>query len=476
MSYLFDGVDDYILTENAVATAVPLTIACWANVSNDTANHNLVSIVDKDADTDYFVLQANGTLGGDPIRAGTSSGAGTDFAASTTGYTTNTWFHACAVFALTTDRRAFINGGSKGTSTPSIAPLNLDRTSVGRLMRATPGGPVAGKVAEVAIWSAALSDSEVAQLASGTRPSMIQTNKLVYYQPLGSNANDLGPYRFSPIVISGAVPDTPHPTITDPSVGELYEEILADDPLRFYRLTEHGRYATDSGSQKIHFPATGEPLGKQAGAIISRPDEYSMTYDGVNDAHFGSAPNIATDAVGSATSKPWAMMMVAKLGATIVINTWMFGIGSSLSTTPLLGFSMANSNGRVQVQIRNQDNVTRALTPSPSTTDYRNAWRIYHMENDPTDTTNGMRFYVDGVLVDSGVPLDYGATPTIFDRMGIGGIYRTTIGTFAQTQLQYVAVYDHPLGQSRVTAHAQAFNKFPDYTPGSPIKPLKKSL
>ena len=174
---------DFLSTDTAVISGTPLTLACWFNAASITSNNGLMFVGDKDVGDNFFAISAQGAAAGDPIRA---MAAGTAFrsANSSTGYSADTWHHACGVFTDATDRSAFIDGGSKGTNAQSSSPANLDRTAIGRWMDSTPASPMGGLIAEAAVWNIALSDAEVALQALGVSPLLIRPDSLVAYWPL----------------------------------------------------------------------------------------------------------------------------------------------------------------------------------------------------------------------------------------------------------------------------------------------------
>ncbi len=175
---------EYLRVSSAVVTATPLTLACWFNVNNATAEHQLIFIGDSTSNTDMFGLIASGVISGDPVRAHATNSAGA-FAQSSTGYSASTWHHAAGVFTSSTDRAAFIDGGSKGTATDDLTPTGFDRTAIAVLDRLSPASYVDGEIAEAAIWDAALTDGEVASLAAGYSPLLIRPTSLKAYWPLG---------------------------------------------------------------------------------------------------------------------------------------------------------------------------------------------------------------------------------------------------------------------------------------------------
>lgn len=180
-----DASSQHLSSATTPVTSFPLTMACWFN-SDDVANgQGIMSVCDDTSDNDYFALVASGNVGGDPVQASSRSTAeGADNAATTTGYSANTWHHAAGVFTNSTSRAAFIDGGSKGTNTAANTPAASDQMGIGAIARPTVFFYFSGRIAEAAIWSAALSDAEVAVLATGISPLFVRPASLVAYWPL----------------------------------------------------------------------------------------------------------------------------------------------------------------------------------------------------------------------------------------------------------------------------------------------------
>jgi hypothetical protein len=176
-----------IYRTSAVLTAAPITMACWFKLTDITNFQALMSLARNNATFgDFFILAARGDVASDPLEANcfSSSPNGFGVAATTSGYAANTWHHGCAVFASATDRRVYLNGGSKGTNATSTNPISIDRTSIGALYRNTPAGYCDGLLAEAGIWNVALSDEEAAILAKGYSPLLVRPASLVAYWPL----------------------------------------------------------------------------------------------------------------------------------------------------------------------------------------------------------------------------------------------------------------------------------------------------
>lgn len=170
-------------TGSAPVTAAPLTMCCWFYSTNSATNQALVAI-QRASDQDYFGLAIDGSRAGDPVYCYINgSGLGNVNTDTASGYSTNTWHHACAVFTSSTDRSVFINGGSKGTSTTSRTPVSLSKFVVGAYVSLSASSPLSGSIAEIGIWNVALTDSEVVSLARGISPAKIRPQSLVRYRP-----------------------------------------------------------------------------------------------------------------------------------------------------------------------------------------------------------------------------------------------------------------------------------------------------
>lgn len=218
MARLFDdGSEEYLTNANGIVTAVPLSIACWFNSNDDTISQELVSVQDTALTDNFWRLSIRGSAVGNPIAATTKQNGGTAARANTnTGYSANTWHHACGVFPTNNSRSAFIDGGSKVTNSDTQTPSGIDTVGIGALLHNPPniGAPFSGHIAEVAVWNAALTDAEDIILAKGYSPLFVQPQNLVSYWTLIRGLNDkVGGYNMT---ASGTVVSA-HPRIIYPS-------------------------------------------------------------------------------------------------------------------------------------------------------------------------------------------------------------------------------------------------------------------
>jgi len=176
---------NYIAGNNPVS-AEPLTMACFFYSTSATANQSLITLNQGGSNSNYFGLGINGSVGGDPVYGYVNgSGAGNVNFNTTTGYTANTWHHACAVFTSSSSRDSYIDAGSVGSSTTARTVVSIDRLRLGVYHGlGSPSSPLIGRMAEAAVWNAALTVAEIASLSKGMQPNQIRPQSLVFYAPL----------------------------------------------------------------------------------------------------------------------------------------------------------------------------------------------------------------------------------------------------------------------------------------------------
>jgi hypothetical protein len=172
------------LTASAPITAAPLTVACWFYANNNTTQHALVVLEDAGG-THRFDLQALGATAGDPIQCAAAAGASSGFARTSTGFSANTWNHACGVQSATTSRTAYLNAGGEITNTADRTPVGISVLKIGAInVNGANANFMNGLIAEVGIWNAALTAAEVASLAKGMTCDKVRPQNLVFYAPL----------------------------------------------------------------------------------------------------------------------------------------------------------------------------------------------------------------------------------------------------------------------------------------------------
>ena len=189
MARLFDGSDDYLTKAAAIFSGVSasdynITLAAWVRPDN---RHNGVIMGADDGSTNnerfsiwtrsgYFDLRYLGSY----IETGS-----TVYSNSNT-----TWFHIAGVFEYD-NRILYVNGASEATNTTNTS-LDMSGADNFYIGRDRTGKYFDGAIAEAAAYSVSLSASEIASLAAGVSPLLVNPDALIGYWPLGGayTAND----------------------------------------------------------------------------------------------------------------------------------------------------------------------------------------------------------------------------------------------------------------------------------------------
>jgi hypothetical protein len=190
MALSLNGTSSYIESTSTPVTTFPFTMACWFNPANVTAGGTLMSLGVANG-VDRFQMVNRGDLAGDRIAISSLVGATEGLATSTIGYTANTWHHATAVCTSITSRSIFLNGGGKATNTTSSNPAGINNIMLGSRWSTSRGFFFNGRIAEAAIWNAALTDDEVISLSKGFAPSLIRPSNLRFYNRCLRTSQDL---------------------------------------------------------------------------------------------------------------------------------------------------------------------------------------------------------------------------------------------------------------------------------------------
>ena len=191
MAYEFNGSSQRLSTASTPVSATPLTLACWFNSDTVAANQRLIHLFGSSGN-DYYDLAIRGADAGDPVSAIVNSqNAGQlEIVSTSSGYSANTWHHACGVFTSSTSRTAYIDAGSAVTGTvtsvPNPAPSSFQIGGFSTNIQY-----MDGRIAEVGIWNAALTAAEIASLAKGMTCDKVRPQSLVFYAPLVRSLQDV---------------------------------------------------------------------------------------------------------------------------------------------------------------------------------------------------------------------------------------------------------------------------------------------
>lgn len=181
-------------------TAYPFSLVCWYKIVSSTPNFDCPISIGKGSgggtDATYFMMIDTAGKVNANCRINTTE---TGTAVSTVGSTDNNWHHAAIVYNSATDRRAYFDGGNKGTNTSSAdpGPANINLLMIGNKLNAsgTVGNSVRNmRVMGAALYNIALADADVAALfqsaAKGSSPLKVQTAALKHAPDFIAGAYD----------------------------------------------------------------------------------------------------------------------------------------------------------------------------------------------------------------------------------------------------------------------------------------------
>ena len=175
MAYDFNGTNQFLEVGSAVVNR-PCTMAAWAYLDNVAGPRDIVSVSSKTA---LAVLRLNVNTGGqyriaDQGNVNAVANGGTVSA--------NVWNHYAGVFVSGSSRTPYTNGVAGAENTTTVAAITPTFTNIGAFYAGTATAIqfMDGLIAEVGIWNAALTASEIASLAKGMTCDKIRPQSLVF--------------------------------------------------------------------------------------------------------------------------------------------------------------------------------------------------------------------------------------------------------------------------------------------------------
>jgi hypothetical protein len=187
MARSFNGSNQYLSTASSPVSGAPMTIACWMNVAGGGAKA-AVSVGQATATHRNQLWEQS-----DRVNC-TSVGplASVNLEGSDTTSMVDVWVHGCAVFTSSASRTVYRNGASNGTNTTDVGSQNTaDSIAVGARSNGSFGLIFNGLLAEVGVWSVALTAAEIASLADGMTCDKVRPQSLVFYAPLVRDIQDV---------------------------------------------------------------------------------------------------------------------------------------------------------------------------------------------------------------------------------------------------------------------------------------------
>ncbi len=216
----------------------PLTLGIWVKKTDWTATGAYNMMLSEDfLDLNSSLATYNGNTV-DHIRAiSIDSGAATASAQKTFSSASvhdSTWVCVVGVFTSDTDRKIYIKDSTQTASntTSTIVAAILDSITVGSA--ANGNAPTLGLIAEAAIWSVALSTSDIdaycGRTVTALKASCVNQVNLLGYWPLDTDQTthtDQSGNGGPSLTEQSAIPfDADHPTTTGCAIAPLAKEYL----------------------------------------------------------------------------------------------------------------------------------------------------------------------------------------------------------------------------------------------------------
>jgi len=117
---------DYGRRLSSPITAVPITLSCWAKVTDRSLNQALISLVDKGGTGQFWMYSSNAYTVNIQVRP-----APYPTASSPGSIINNTWYYATAVFASSTSIISYFNGVGGTEVTGECVPTGIDNILIG---------------------------------------------------------------------------------------------------------------------------------------------------------------------------------------------------------------------------------------------------------------------------------------------------------------------------------------------------------
>jgi hypothetical protein len=168
------------LTLGSVLVTLPFTVCAWG-FPTAASPTGIFEIGISASDNHRFTMYRDnsGEIIVQTKDATTAGGATTTAAAAL-----NLWHHMCGVWASATSRSAYLNGGNKATNATNLTPTGMNQTIIGGMLTGTGNREWVGQLDHVAVWNVALTDAEIAALATGISPLQVRSSALVAYVPI----------------------------------------------------------------------------------------------------------------------------------------------------------------------------------------------------------------------------------------------------------------------------------------------------
>lgn len=344
MAFFFNGATHIINRADAVVQTWPITIhgRIRLTASNDGLDHVILNLSEAGSNNG-FRLQVESNAGSMKPRCSTKAGGAANSATATASISDTNWHSCVGEITAANARQVWLDNAGNGSDTVSRTPSTLTKTVIGSFDNGgTLGGNVAHELADVAVWSVALTSDERASLAAGVSPLLIRPDKLEIYLPLMRGGND---YMGGAFTVTGATV-VAHPRVYMPSRAQQLVKTAASTGINgTASITEAGDTAAAVGTVALAAAAsitesadTVSSTSTLAIAAALASTEAGDTASSASTLALAGAANIAE--AGDTSSSTSTLAIAAALAATETGDT-----SSATGTLAIVGAAAITEAG-----------------------------------------------------------------------------------------------------------------------------------
>lgn len=262
MAYLFNGATHIINRADAVLQTWPLTIhgLIRLTANNDGLDHCILGFWEAGANNGFRLMVAS-QAGSMKVRVATKAGGVASSASSTTAISDLNWHSAVGEITAANARQCWLDNGGNGSSSTSLTPGTLTKTSIGAQDNGgTIDSNIGHELANVAVWSGTLTADERAALANGVSPLLIRPDILEIYLPLMRGGDDYMGAAFT--VTNATVAD--HPRVYMPARPQVFKTAAVSSITGTASITEAGDTVSAASALAIAGAASISEAGDTA--------------------------------------------------------------------------------------------------------------------------------------------------------------------------------------------------------------------
>lgn len=262
MAFFFNGATHVLSRSGAVLQTWPLTIhgLIRLTANNDGLDHCILGFWEAGANNGFRLMVAS-QAGSMKVRVATKAGGVASSASSTTAISDLNWHSAVGEITAANARQCWLDNGGNGSSSTSLTPGTLTKTSIGAQDNGgTIDSNIGHELANVAVWSGTLTADERAALSSGVSPLLIRPDKLEIYLPLARGGNDYMGAAFT--VTNATVAD--HPRVYMPARPQVFKTAAVSSITGTASITEAGDTVSAASALAIAGAASISEAGDTA--------------------------------------------------------------------------------------------------------------------------------------------------------------------------------------------------------------------